>query len=562
MIKRIKPELLSPAGNPEALSAAIKGGCDAVYLGGRLLNARMRARNFDDEDIKQAVSFCHDSGVRIYITLNTVVFDREIYEVLKYAEFLYNAGCDALIIADMGLASLIKKYIPEFEIHASTQMSGHNSTAARFLHEAGFSRMVAARELPSDQLAALIENSPIETEVFVHGAFCVSHSGQCLLSWALGGRSGNRGQCAQPCRMRYNNGYPISLRDNCLASHIPELITMGASSLKLEGRLKPPSYVYAITSVYRRLLDENRPASQEEIKYLDSIFSRGGFTDGYFKRNIGKHMLGVRGDDQVPQVRIKSSGYHLPPIKIDSREAVIPDNIEKPSKQNITRTNTARFYNHTAIPDGAESFFDIIYLPLENYSKINSSCTGVMLPSVIYEEDYAQVKKQLSEAYNKGARHALVGNIGHIALCDNYIIHGDFRLNVANSFSAAKYSDIFEDVILSPELILPQIRDIRGKKSVIVYGNLPLMLLEKPVMASSLRDSKGVVFPIIKEKNRDMLINSVPIYMADHSKQLAEVGVVNRHFIFTTETSAAVNKIIKSYIKNAPPENNNIKRIK
>lgn len=182
------PELLAPAGTPEALIAALRGGADAVYLGGRLLNARMRAKNFDDSALRDAVLRCHDAGSRIYVTLNTIVFDRECDEAIRYAAFLYESGVDALIVSDLGLASSIKKYIPDFELHASTQLSSHNHLAGIELEKRGFSRMVVARELSKENIRSTVEKSPIEIEMFVHGALCVSHSGQCLCSWAMGGR--------------------------------------------------------------------------------------------------------------------------------------------------------------------------------------------------------------------------------------------------------------------------------------------------------------------------------------------------------------------------------------
>ena len=198
-------ELLSCAGSEESLRAAVNAGADAVYFGTTLFNARMNAKNFTREQTERAIGFCHERGVRCYVTMNTLITDRMMPEALGQAEFLYRSGADALIVADLGLAGLIHTYLPDFELHASTQCSGHNSEAARFLKSLGFSRMVAARELSEKELFALAENSPIETEMFIHGALCVCQSGQCLLSSFIGGRSGNRGECAQPCRMTYNS---------------------------------------------------------------------------------------------------------------------------------------------------------------------------------------------------------------------------------------------------------------------------------------------------------------------------------------------------------------------
>lgn len=290
------PELLSPAGSPEALRAAIEGGADAVYLGGIGFNARAGAQNFDAQSLREGIALAHAYGVKVYVTLNTQVYDRELTDWLRAVEEAYTAGADALILADIGGAALVKHYFPDFEIHASTQMSGHNTDMAAGLKTLGFSRMVVARETSYENLVTLCQNSPIETELFVHGALCVSASGQCLFSYAVGGRSGNRGECAQPCRLPYGgrDTYPLSLKDLSLAGHIPELIASGVSSLKIEGRMKSPSYVYGVTTVFRRLLDEGRAATPGEMRELAELFSRGGFTDGYFRGKPDGSMLGIR----------------------------------------------------------------------------------------------------------------------------------------------------------------------------------------------------------------------------------------------------------------------------
>ena len=246
MENKIKlPELLAPAGSPEALTAAIRAGADAVYMGASGFNARIGAANFTPESLKYEIARAHEAGVRIYLTLNTLVYDREIGDMLKTAEAAYLAGADALIVADLGVASILRRTFTDFPLHASTQMSGHNLEQAKLLAELGFERMVIARETSRENLELVCRESPIEIEAFVHGALCVCHSGQCLFSSIVGGRSGNRGLCAQPCRLPYSDAkggksYPLSLKDLSLAPHLPELIEMGVSSLKVEGRMKPP----------------------------------------------------------------------------------------------------------------------------------------------------------------------------------------------------------------------------------------------------------------------------------------------------------------------------------
>lgn len=306
------PELLSPAGSPEALRAAVAGGADAVYFGAKSFSARSFAENFDEDAIKNAVRYCRALGVKTYMTVNIQLSDRELGEAAETIFRAYRYGIDAFIVADVGLANYVHTVCPEIELHASTQATGLNVYSADELKKIGFSRMVAPREISRRDLEILIKNSPIETELFVHGAICVSCSGQCLMSSVIGGRSGNRGECAQPCRLPYGkSGYALSLKDMCLAGHLTELSEMGVASLKIEGRMKSPEYVYGVTKIYRTLLDEGRNAGEKELAELSSLFSRSGFTCGYYTGKIGREMLGVRtADDKKESARL--SGAAIP----------------------------------------------------------------------------------------------------------------------------------------------------------------------------------------------------------------------------------------------------------
>lgn len=301
------PELLAPAGSPEALAAAIEGGADAVYFGAVQFSARMRAKNFTETELADAIALCRAYGVRSFITVNTRLRDAELPAMLETVDTLYAAGANALIMADLGAAALVREKYPAMELHASTQLSGCSAGDARALAQLGFSRMVCPRELSLRQIALLCATSPLDIEMFIHGAHCVSYSGQCMLSAVMGGRSGNRGECAQPCRLPYRvhtagggstSEYPLSLKDMCLAAHIREIILSGISSLKIEGRQKSPDYVWGVTKMYRTLLNERRDATPDEIAALASLFSRDGFSDGYFQENYEK-MLGVRRADDT-----------------------------------------------------------------------------------------------------------------------------------------------------------------------------------------------------------------------------------------------------------------------
>ncbi len=663
------PELLCPAGSPEALAAAIEGGADAVYLGGMAFNARMGAKNFTLDELRNGISLAHAYGKKVYITANTAVFDRDLSEFLRAAEDAYLCGADALIVADLGAAQQIRRRIP-IALHASTQCAGHNAEAAKLLSDIGFSRMVCAREMSREQLSLFVDNSPIEAEVFVHGALCVCHSGQCLFSSLVGGRSGNRGECAQPCRLPFTKDkkafYPLSLKDLSLACHVPELIELGIASLKIEGRMKSPEYVRDVTAVWRRLLDEGRGADDREMAQLAAIFSRGGFTDGYYTGRVGKQMLGIRseGDKQssreqqpfggltrkiplslsatlkadgpmsltlcgehgrsvtvtgeVPQIartapltresveknltKLGNTPYFAQSVSVALDEGLmvpisqlnalrraaieafstseqtesrrseadfLPLEAKKrePSqKAQILPVRTAVFYKADSIPPEAFGYFDRIFTPLEAY---DPRTNGVILPPVIPDDRLDQVKRLLARAKKNGAVHALFGNAGHLSLIKEagLVPHGNIALNVTNGESAALWQTLgVETILLSPELTLPQMRDIHGPCGGVVYGRVPLMVTEKCVGKelgscescqagrTVLTDRKGVDFPVLSAwEHRSLILNSVPLYMADRQDELRRSGLAVKHFIFTIESREQVRQILSAYQKHTPP---------
>ena len=293
-------ELLAPAGSMEALRAAVQNGANAVYLGVGTFNARQGAKNFTPQLLAEAVKYCHVRGVSVHLTLNTLVSDREISDVCSLIRQAALAGVDAFIVQDWYVVQLCRQIAPEVAIHGSTQMTVHNLPGVLLCAAMGLSRVVLSRELGRDEIRYICQNSPIEIEVFGHGALCMCYSGQCYLSAAIGGRSGNRGRCAQPCRQsygygRYENKFPLSLKDNCLVDYVKELEAMGVASLKLEGRMKRPEYVAAVTDVYRTALDTGE-VTQEMMEKLSAAFNRQGFTDGYYTGRTGKSMFGIRED--------------------------------------------------------------------------------------------------------------------------------------------------------------------------------------------------------------------------------------------------------------------------
>ena len=656
--RRAAPELLAPAGSPLALKAAIEGGADAIYIGSTSFNARMNAKNFAESELAEGIELAHTYGAKVYVAANTLIFDRETDEYLRAAERAYLLGADAMIVADVGAAYEVKKRIP-IELHASTQLSGHNVDAAKRLCEAGFSRMVLAREMTREDIEYFCKNSPIESEVFVHGALCVCHSGQCLFSSIVGGRSGNRGECAQPCRLPYGKRgeYPLSLKDLSLAEHVVELCEMGVSSFKIEGRMKSPEYVRDVTASWRALLDAGRNADRGEMEYLAKVFSRGGHTDAYFVKRIDSSMLGIRSDGDkresrelerfedisrripieiralirrgeqsrlvarvgertvsvlgaVPEQartapidketvrrslsRLGDTAYRLDELSVELDEGLMlpvsalnslrraavdalkqeslrsAEDIVSASRtmptQKRQEQRSALFYQPRKMPLEAIDFFKYIYIPLESYSERRCEGLGVMLPEVIFDSERQEVERMLRDAYESGARDALVGNIGHIALAKKYgfRVHGDIRLNAANNSSVAFFEgEGVEDIILSPELSLAQIRDIGGASAVCVYGRLPLMITEKCVgrelggcracNSSEIRlvDRRGVSFPVLKRyKHRSAVFNSVPIYMADKRDELCRANIKAEHFIFSVESAREAARVIEAYSQN------------
>lgn len=303
-----KLEILAPCGGMESVEAAVRSGADAVYLGAKEFSARASAHNFDFDEMERAIKYCHTCGVKVYLTANTVIFDRECERALNTVIKANNAGIDGVIIQDFGLVSLIKRYAPNIRLHGSTQMSVHSPSGAKFLEGLGFKRVVLSRELSKEEIIEIRKATSMELEVFVHGALCMCVSGQCYFSAMLGSRSGNRGACAQPCRLPFGvngkGGYALSLKDNSIISCLSELEEIGVNSAKIEGRMKRPEYVASAVRACRESLDMGF-VTDKTREYLTGVFSRSGFTDGYFKNRRGRDMFGIRRHEDVTAVSEK-----------------------------------------------------------------------------------------------------------------------------------------------------------------------------------------------------------------------------------------------------------------
>ena len=326
-------EILAPAGSMEALRAAVQNGADAVYLGCGQFNARQSAKNFTPQMLTEAVKYCHVRGVQVHLTLNTLVSDKETPELMETIRQAALSDVDVFIVQDLGVVRLCKQIAPHIPIHGSTQMTAHNLPGVQLCAAMGMTRVVLSRELSREEIRYITANSPIEIEVFGHGALCMAYSGQCYFSAAIGGRSGNRGRCAQPCRQcygygRYQEGHPLSLKDSCLVQYLDELEEMGVASIKLEGRMKRPEYVAAVTSVYKQARD-NRNVTPQMMQLLHTAFNRQGFTDGYYMGRTGQNMFGYRdekSDDEkwCKELRQTYEGVENPRVPVTFMMRVTP----------------------------------------------------------------------------------------------------------------------------------------------------------------------------------------------------------------------------------------------
>ena len=432
MIYMNKIELLAPAGNMNALKAAVMAGCDAVYLGGANFGARAFSKNFSNDEIIDAINYCHLYGVKVYVTVNTLIYENEVDIFLEYVEFLHKNNVDAVIMQDFGMFDLVRKTYPNLEIHCSTQMHIHNLDGTLLMETLGASRVVLARETSIDDIKYIKENSNIELEIFIHGALCISYSGQCLMSSLIGGRSGNRGACAGSCRLKYdiiddegnklNKGnYPLSTKDLNGLEYIGELIDAGISSLKIEGRMKSAEYVYMVVSIYRKAIDsyyENGyvKIDEDELLKLKKIFNRN-FTKGF--------LFNTDNNDLINGYRPNHMGVSVGSVigyKNKMAQIKLTDNISIGSglrvigKNNDVGINVNDFYIGNKLVKEATSG-DIINI------KVNSDvCVGdnvvITMDKKISDEIHNIVDGSLRKVDITGKFYGHVGEISSLIISD------------------------------------------------------------------------------------------------------------------------------------------------
>ncbi|MGN0552419.1 MAG: DUF3656 domain-containing protein [Oscillospiraceae bacterium] len=665
-------EILAPAGSPESIYAAVRCGANAVYVGGSRFSARANATNFTADELSAAVDYCHLHNVKIYQAVNTLVFDNELEDFLKAAKLSAEIGIDAFIVQDVGAAYMLKQALPDMKLNASTQMSIHTKQGAMLAKETGFSRVVLSRELSFDAIKE-IASADIEVEAFIHGALCMSVSGQCYMSAMIGSRSADRGLCAQACRLPFSaikgqDRNDLSLKDLSGIDFIPELEKAGVTSVKIEGRMKRAEYVAAAVSACRAKADGKEP----DLDALRAVFSRSGFTDGYLTGKLGADMFGTRQKEDVVSaqsvlpklaelyhretkactadfeciikadepvsLKMSADGAEVTvngdvpqvaqnrptdsamiekqlsklgdtPYDFGRLEAQIDDGLIVPAsalnalrrdaveKMNELRIKSkrkpqrfeeinlnfpkllnikhksfrARLYKAEQL-SGVPSSFEIAFLPIDEILK-NSPQSEVKLGAVLprFVTDENTLSEKLEKLKALGITDVLCTNYAHIKLCrGDFVMHGDFGLNVTNSLTLKKYAEMgLADATASFEMKLPQISSLGDllQYGIIGYGRLPLMLTRNcPVRQAvggcknctgGLTDRTGRFFPVKCDGVSTEVLNSDVLVMSD---RLNEVNCSFITLVFTDESPERIRQVCDCYKNNRKLDAENITR--
>lgn len=677
-------ELLSPAGHWEAMVAAVQNGADAVYMGLGEFNARRGARNFSQEEYLAAVSYCHLRGVKVYLTLNTLLTDREMPGAEDLLRRASRWGVDGVIVQDWGVAALARQAVPDLPLHGSTQMTVHSLAGVERAAELGMQCVVLGRELSGEDIRRICQRSPIKIEVFAHGALCMCWSGQCAMSALIGQRSGNRGTCAQPCRLPYRldggrPGHPLSLKDASLASHLAQLRDMGVSILKLEGRMKRPEYVAVVTRVYAALLKEDRLPRPEELAELERAFSRSGFTEGYWQGKKGPHMFGTRPEGAAEPTELfrqakaayEKETLRTVPVVLTARvragqralltaadgdghtatvqgpvpeparnravtaqeladrlgktggtafraegiDAAVDEGLSLPASavnalrrdalERLAALRTAppsrREFPAKAVEKGrfsekeinftvslyqgrqlTEALLDrgpaLVYVPAERIRDFDLAphlnrgaefC--VSLPRICKDSELPALRALLEEAGARGCVSAAVQNIGQLDLAREmgFALRGDYGLNVFNSRSLAELARWgLRSAAVSFELRHEQVRGLEKSLpcEAVVYGRLPLMVMENCVLANglgcktrdlrgacrgvhTLTDRKGEQFPVLSVFGcRNEIENGRTLFLAD-KPEYRRCGLTYGRLRFTTEDAGICVAVFDRYLE-------------
>lgn len=482
-------EVLSPVGSKDSLVAAVRSGCDAVYLGATNFSARRKATNFNDQDLLEAVKYCHKFSVKVYVTVNIMLKEKEIAQAIDLVGHLYSINVDGIIVQDLGLARLMHKYYPDLPLHGSTQMSIHQKDALKILKDMGFKRVVVSRELNKQQLIEFCKEAKrldIEVEHFVHGALCMSVSGQCLLSAMLGSRSGNRGLCAQPCRLPFKvdkgTGYDLSLKDACLFDYIGELKEMGVTSLKIEGRMKRSEYVAIATYCCRQKVD-NAHIDEDKLKMLRDVFSRSGFTSGYYQNKLGRNMFGTRTIEDEKASSDSFNKIH----ELYRRE----------------RSNVALSFKIIAKKDEK-----LQLLATDGINEVN--CFGEVVLASENKLDKEVIKSSLAK----------LGNTAYYLKditfdCDEYIYISRSLLNQLRREAVEKLDSLRENIIFKEKVVINELVEDKKHELTKTY----IRIASSIQLPDNLEDIDALIVPIeedLKEINKELIVE-IPRWLTNET---------------------------------------------
>ncbi len=538
-----KIELLAPAGSLPNLKAAVVSGADAVYLGMNKFNAREYAKNFNEDYLKEAVKICKSNNVKIYLTANTLVKNSEIREFLEMIKYAYESGIDSVIIQDPAFIEIIRKSFPGLRIHMSTQAGIMNSGHASLLD---VDRINLARELRKNNIESIRKNFKKDIEIFVHGALCACVSGSCLFSSLLGGRSGNRGKCAQPCRKLYNKSFIFSAKELCLIEQLPEIIRMKIDSIKIEGRMRTPYYVASVTSVYRKAIDsfyENKFSITPEMKrILESAFSRE-FTQGKFS---GQEIFNPKSAAGVSKVVERMYEVKTKTVNLEKRHGNIqipeikPVDSEKPQL-------IARVYNSSdAI--GASKYADIVCLDMSdrNFNMVRERI-GIPLyaatPRIMFDSDIPIIKEKI-EALNPAG--LIAGNPGILKMGFDMPIILDYNSNCFNDLQVQYYSSLGAKPIISPELSIDEIMAFKNKNFVaFIHGKIRLMTLAHKFPEGTIKDERGFRFFMSPIQNGTEVINEKELGLFNKTRALIKSGI--NQFYVDTSNGRDLERVLSIY---------------
>ncbi|OGJ15450.1 hypothetical protein A3K73_04225 [Candidatus Pacearchaeota archaeon RBG_13_36_9] len=572
-----KPELLCPAGALANLKAAVASGADAVYLGMQNFTARAYAKNFNEEYLKKAAEICKANNVKIYLTMNTLVKNSEIKDFFKQLDFAYLMGIDAVIIQEPSFLRIIKENYPGLKVHMSTQTGVLNSIHANLFKEAD--RVNIARELSKEQIRVIRKNFAKEIEIFVHGALCVCISGSCLFSSFIGGRSGNRGRCAQPCRKLYDvrnapsisehpkipektqeffDGiYYLSTKELSLIDKINEIKKLGINSLKIEGRMRTPYYVATTALIYRKALDnENFKLTPEILKKLRSAYSRE-FTCGKY---AGEEVFNRQKAEGKSEIREETYNVLSKPFFANRKVSELKLPAIKPSRADKKQL-LVRVYSKKDALLADKNGADIVYIDMfdKDFLDIKKSVKKVyaVTPRIMFDSDLEEIRKRIKEIKPDGI---LAGSLGILGMNLGIPVHLDYNCNCFNDYTLAYYEILGAFPIISPELSIEEQAGLKDKRfASFVHGKIRLMTLAHQMDRKEITDEKKFKFKINRIRNGSEILNEKELGLFNKARNLLKSGI-NSFFIDTEENAGEITRIYRDILDGKTPDVSGIRK--